>query len=231
MSTGNGRPLGRPPHKNSKAAPLQPGDAFMATLAQPLIANGRVIARRGQTVSGVVAETQKAGHVSGTSRLRLQLTEISLVDGRQIPVHTSMMERRGDTSVGRDQRKLALKRLLRGKNDPQWRALPWRNGRRQDRKFGRIFAPGSRALGPCVQARDKESERCNCDQPRYRHRSSKTACNSHVSPPPADPLTPAVLWSKAWPNQGDGLVWANGQASAGRFPPLSRVLNGRSVVA
>jgi hypothetical protein len=26
MSTGNGRPLGRPPHKNSKAAPLQPGD-------------------------------------------------------------------------------------------------------------------------------------------------------------------------------------------------------------
>jgi hypothetical protein len=26
MSTGNGRPLGRPPHKNSKAAPPQPGD-------------------------------------------------------------------------------------------------------------------------------------------------------------------------------------------------------------
>jgi hypothetical protein len=80
----------------------QPGDAFMATLAQPLIANGRIIARRGQMVSGVVAETQKAGHVSGTSRLRIQLTEISLVDGRQIPVHTTLVERRGDTSVGRD---------------------------------------------------------------------------------------------------------------------------------
>ena len=80
----------------------QPGDAFMAVLAQPLIANGRIIAHRGQTVSGVVAEAQKAGHVSGTSRLRLQLTELSLADGRQLPVRSTMIERRGDTSVGRD---------------------------------------------------------------------------------------------------------------------------------
>ena len=35
MSSGNGRPLGRPPHKNSKAAPLQPGDEVGAyTYAQ-----------------------------------------------------------------------------------------------------------------------------------------------------------------------------------------------------
>ena len=35
MSMGNGRPLGRPPHKNSKAAPLQPGDEVGAyTYAQ-----------------------------------------------------------------------------------------------------------------------------------------------------------------------------------------------------
>ena len=32
MSTGNGRPLGRPPHKNSKAAPLQPGDEVEASI-------------------------------------------------------------------------------------------------------------------------------------------------------------------------------------------------------
>jgi hypothetical protein len=35
MSTGNGRPLGRPPHKKLKAAPLQPGDEVEAfTYAQ-----------------------------------------------------------------------------------------------------------------------------------------------------------------------------------------------------
>ncbi len=80
----------------------QPGDAFTATLAQPLVVNGRVVARRGQMVAGVVGETTKAGRVKGTSRLGLELTELGLLDGRQIQVKTRLMERRGDTSVGRD---------------------------------------------------------------------------------------------------------------------------------
>ena len=45
MSTGNGRPLGRPPHKNSKAAPLQPGDEVGAyTYAQLLRMDRRYVA-------------------------------------------------------------------------------------------------------------------------------------------------------------------------------------------
>ncbi|HEV2687569.1 MAG TPA: hypothetical protein VGV35_03415, partial [Bryobacteraceae bacterium] len=39
---------------------------------------------------------------SGTSRLGLELTEMSLSDGRQIQVKTRLMERRGETSYGRD---------------------------------------------------------------------------------------------------------------------------------
>jgi len=80
----------------------QPGDTFTATLAQPLVANGFVVARRGQTVAGVVAEAVKAGRAKGTSRLSIQLTEIALADGRQVQVHTRLMERRGETSQGRD---------------------------------------------------------------------------------------------------------------------------------
>ena len=78
------------------------GDAFTATLVQPLVADGIVIARRGQTVAGRVAEAQKAGRAKGTSRLGIEITEVSLVDGQQFPVKTQLMERRGDTSVGRD---------------------------------------------------------------------------------------------------------------------------------
>jgi len=78
------------------------GDAFTATLAQPLVADGYVIARRGQTIGGRVAEAQKAGRVRGTSRLGLEITEISLVDGRQLPVTTQLMEYSGGASVGRD---------------------------------------------------------------------------------------------------------------------------------
>lgn len=80
----------------------QPGDSFTATLARPVIADGHVIAHPGQMVSGVVSEAQKAGRVKGVSRLGLELTEVAVADGRQVQVKTKLMERRGDTSVGRD---------------------------------------------------------------------------------------------------------------------------------
>ncbi|MDQ6676959.1 MAG: hypothetical protein M3Z09_06660 [Acidobacteriota bacterium] len=80
----------------------QPGDSFMATLEQPIVVNGLVVARRGQSVSGRVADVLKAGRVKGTSRLGLELTELGLADGQQVPVKTQLIERRGETSVGRD---------------------------------------------------------------------------------------------------------------------------------
>ena len=80
----------------------QPGDMFTGTLTQPLIANGFVVARRGQTVAGRVAEAQKAGRAKGTSRLGIELNEISLVDGQQLPVRTQLIQFSGGTSVGRD---------------------------------------------------------------------------------------------------------------------------------
>ncbi len=80
----------------------QAGDTFTATLAQPLVADGFVIARRGQTIGGRVAEAVKAGRAKGTSRLAIELNELSLVDGRQIPVLTQLMEYTGGTSKGRD---------------------------------------------------------------------------------------------------------------------------------
>src|SRR5690242_15704802 len=46
-----------------------PGDAFSATLAKPLVVDGVVVAERGQTIGGRVAEAQKAGRAQGVSRL------------------------------------------------------------------------------------------------------------------------------------------------------------------
>ena len=79
-----------------------PGDSFSATLAQPLIADGFVVARRGQAVEGRVSEAIKAGRSKGTSRLGIELTQMGLVDGRQMPLRTELMEYSGGTSVGRD---------------------------------------------------------------------------------------------------------------------------------
>jgi hypothetical protein len=80
----------------------QTGDAFAATLAEPLIVDGVVVAQRGQTVGGRVTEAQKAGRVEGTSRLGLQLTELTLVDGQTMPIQSQMINRTGPTSVGTD---------------------------------------------------------------------------------------------------------------------------------
>ena len=73
----------------------QPGDRFSATLEQPLIGNGWVVARRGQTVTGRVSVAQKAGHGNSSSQLGLELSELTLVDGQVLPVNTQLIQNAG----------------------------------------------------------------------------------------------------------------------------------------
>lgn len=80
----------------------QVGDAFTAVLTEPIVVNGFLVARRGQTIQGRVSTSEKAGRVSGTSKLGLELTQVSLVDGQQITLHSQMVTRDGGTSYGRD---------------------------------------------------------------------------------------------------------------------------------
>jgi hypothetical protein len=80
----------------------QPGDTFSATLDQPLVVDGLVVAQRGQTVTGRVTDAQKAGRVEGTSKLGIQLTDLTLVDGQTVSVQSQMINRNGSTSTGRD---------------------------------------------------------------------------------------------------------------------------------
>jgi len=78
------------------------GDAFIAELQHPIVVDGWVIARRGQTVTGHIAATQRAGRVKGTSKLSLELEEVNIVDGQQISVQSEQVENSGPTSRGRD---------------------------------------------------------------------------------------------------------------------------------
>ena len=80
----------------------QQGDTFTATLEQPLVVDGVIAAPRGATVVGRVTEAQKAGRVEGTSRLGVQMTELTLSDGQQVSIQSQMISRNGPTSVGRD---------------------------------------------------------------------------------------------------------------------------------
>ena len=66
------------------------GDTFSAVLEQPIVSHGWVVARRGQTVIGRVDVAQKASDGNGVSKLGLEITELTLVDGEQIPVRTEV---------------------------------------------------------------------------------------------------------------------------------------------
>jgi hypothetical protein len=80
----------------------QAGDGFSATLTRPLVADGVVVAQRGQILGGRVADAQKAGRVTGVSRLAVQLTDLTLVDGQQVPIETELTRLTGPTSKARD---------------------------------------------------------------------------------------------------------------------------------
>ena len=78
----------------------QAGDAFSATLVNPVVVDGVVVAERGQTVGGRVTQSQKAGRVEGTSRLGVQLTDLTLVDGTPVALRSQFISRSGPTSTG-----------------------------------------------------------------------------------------------------------------------------------
>lgn len=76
------------------------GDTFSASLIQPVIVSGIVVAPRGQMVYGRVAEAEKA-HGGKDSRLGLELTSLMLADGTQAPIHSQLVAKQGPQTPGR----------------------------------------------------------------------------------------------------------------------------------
>jgi hypothetical protein len=70
-----------------------PGDGFNATLEQPIVVDGWVVARRGQTVLGRVTVVEKAKSSNhNTSQLGVQLSELTFADGQLLPIQTQLSQ-------------------------------------------------------------------------------------------------------------------------------------------
>jgi len=78
------------------------GDGFSATLEQPIVVDGWVVARRGQIAVGHVVSVQKAGRVKGVSSLGVALSDLPFVNGRQLPVQSQLIQTSAGPSKGRD---------------------------------------------------------------------------------------------------------------------------------
>ena len=86
----------------------KPGDEFIATLAQPIVVDGWVVMRRNQNIIGRVTDAKRAGRVKGVSRLQLDLSQLTLVDGQLVPVQTTLLNASAGTSNGRDAAAIGL---------------------------------------------------------------------------------------------------------------------------
>jgi hypothetical protein len=85
------------------------GQLFSATLSTNLAANGYVVAYAGTTVYGQVVQASSAGRATGSSQLKLQLTQI-VIAGNAIPIMTDVF----DSQKGKSSSKRSAFRLLGG---------------------------------------------------------------------------------------------------------------------
>jgi hypothetical protein len=72
------------------------GDAFSATLDQPLVVDGFAVAERGAHVEGRVIDTGQGG-----KDLALQLIKLHTSDGQDVPLATERVTREGSADTGK----------------------------------------------------------------------------------------------------------------------------------
>ena len=64
-----------------------PGDRFTATLAEPVIVDGKMVLEKGTKVRGSVVDVKESGRVKGRASIQLTLNEI-VRDGKSLPIST-----------------------------------------------------------------------------------------------------------------------------------------------
>ena len=86
----------------------QTGDVFIGTLVQPIVVDGWVVMRRNQNIIGHVTGAKKAPRGGGVSKLQLDLSQLTLVDGQLVPVQTTLLNASAGTSNGRSAAAIGL---------------------------------------------------------------------------------------------------------------------------
>jgi hypothetical protein len=77
------------------------GDTFQATLEEPLVVDGMVVADRGANAMGRVVQAQQSGRVAGVAEMALEIDRLQTVGG-EVQIASDTMMRRAETSHGKD---------------------------------------------------------------------------------------------------------------------------------
>lgn len=84
------------------------GETFTATLEEPIVEDGKVIAAKGATVTGVVSNSDPGGRVKGVASLSVRLKSIELANGKTLDVSTSAVGRQAAKSTKKDALKIGI---------------------------------------------------------------------------------------------------------------------------
>jgi hypothetical protein len=84
------------------------GDTFSATLDQPLVVDGFVIAEKGARAQGRVVESDRSGKVRGVALMQVELTQLTTSDGQKIRVNTAFHEKKAESTTKKDAAKVGI---------------------------------------------------------------------------------------------------------------------------
>ena len=84
------------------------GDTFSATLEEPVIVNGFVIAEKGSRLDGRVIEATRSGRVKGLARISIRLATLHTADRQRVSIFTEEFVHTAKKSVGKDTTKVAI---------------------------------------------------------------------------------------------------------------------------
>ena len=79
----------------------RPGDAFMASLAEPVVIDGKTALEKGTKVRGMVIDAKGSGRVKGRASIQLTLTEI-MPSGKSMKISTKAYSAVAESTKTRD---------------------------------------------------------------------------------------------------------------------------------
>ena len=87
---------------------MKSGDAFSAILEDPIAAGDWVVAPAGARVDGRIAEADKGGRLKGKASLSVELTSLTLGDGRKVEIVTSPISHEAAANKGKEAKRVGI---------------------------------------------------------------------------------------------------------------------------
>lgn len=87
---------------------MKTGDVFSAILEDPIASGGWVVAPAGARVDGRIAEADRGGRIKGKANLSVELTSLTLGDGRKVEIVTSPISHEAAANKGKEAKRVGI---------------------------------------------------------------------------------------------------------------------------